>query len=134
MNGNPTSAKSCIFCKPELVVLENELAYVRRDSYPVSPGHLLVVTYRHIADYFDTTEEERAAMLKLVWQARDYLMDTHSPDAFNVGVNCGVAAGQSVPHVHIHLIPRYKGDMDDPRGGVRGVIPSKQKYKRRTES
>jgi diadenosine tetraphosphate (Ap4A) HIT family hydrolase len=114
----------------ELVVLENELAYVRRDSYPVSPGHLLVITFRHVADYFDTTEKERIAIMELVHEARDYLVKAHSPGGFNVGVNCGSTAGQSVPHVHIHLIPRYQGDMEDPRGGVRGVIPSKQKYQR----
>jgi len=123
-------AESCLLCTPQLIVLENELAYVCRDSYPVSPGHLLVVTVRHVADYFDTTENERIAIMELVHEAKDYLVKAHSPDGFNVGVNCGTAAGQSVPHVHIHVIPRYQGDMEDPRGGVRGVIPNKQKYHR----
>lgn len=134
MSGDPESTDPCRFCAPKSVVLENEWAYVRHDGYPVSPGHLLVITFRHVADYFNTTERERIAILELVHEARDYLLTTHSPDAFNVGVNCGAAAGQSVPHVHVHVIPRYQGDMEDPRGGVRGVIPGKQKYKRVAKS
>jgi len=128
--GNLKMTGHCPFCTPDPIIAENELAYVQHDSYPVSPGHLLVITFRHVADYFDTTEEERAAILKLIQEARDYLLRAHSPDGFNIGVNCGSAAGQSVPHVHFHVIPRYQGDMEDPRGGVRGVIPSKQKYHR----
>jgi diadenosine tetraphosphate (Ap4A) HIT family hydrolase len=119
----------CLFCTPDAVVLTNELAYVRRDSYQVSPGHLLIIPARHVADYFDTTDEERAAIVELIDQSRSWLMKEYGPDGFNVGVNCGRAAGQSVMHVHVHLIPRYAGDMEDPRGGVRGVIPGKQKYR-----
>ena len=87
-----------------------------------------MVPHRVYADYFDSTEEEIVGLQALVVAAQKLLDEKYSPDGFNVGINCGVAAGQTVPHMHIHVIPRYKDDMDDPRGGVRGVIPSKQKY------
>lgn len=119
---------ACLFCAPDAVELAGELVYARRDIYPVSPGHLLVVPYRHVSDYFDTTAEEKAAIIEMIDHARDWLRKEYSPDGFNIGLNCGTAAGQTVMHAHVHLIPRYVGDMDDPRGGVRGVIPGKQKY------
>lgn len=123
-----TKQTGCLFCNPAEVVLAGELVYARRDSFPVSPGHLLIIPHRHVADYFETTAQEQAAIVGMINRARDWLAREFSPDGFNVGVNCGKAAGQSVMHVHVHLIPRYTGDMDDPRGGVRGVIPDKQKY------
>lgn len=119
---------ACLFCSPDAVALSGELVYARRDSYPVSPGHLLIIPYRHVPDYFDTTLEEKAAIVEMIDRARDWLQNEYSPDGFNIGVNCGAEAGQSVMHTHVHLIPRYSGDMDNPRGGVRGVIPEKQKY------
>jgi len=119
---------TCPFCNPASVLLDNELAYVRRDDYPVSPGHVLILPYRHVPDYFDTTRAEKHAMLELIEAARQLLDAEHAPDGYNAGINCGTAAGQSVPHAHYHLIPRYHGDMENPRGGVRGVIPGKQKY------
>ena len=119
---------SCIFCNPGNALLENELAYARYDDHPVSPGHVLVLPHRHVADYFDTTQPEKHAMLELIEAARQLLDSEHAPDGYNLGINCGAAAGQSVPHVHYHLIPRYRGDMGNPRGGVRGVIPDRQKY------
>ena len=121
---------NCPFCLPDdsVVVLRNELCYARRDGYPVTKGHLLIVPFRHFANYFDASEEEIKEMSLLVAEARKILVQEHQPQGFNIGINVGAAAGQTVGHVHIHLIPRYEGDMDDPRGGVRGVIPEKQKY------
>lgn len=118
----------CLFCNPGSTLLDNALAFARYDNYPVSPGHVLILPYRHVADYFDTTQAERLAMLDLIEAAKRLLDREHTPDGYNLGINCGAAAGQSVPHVHYHLIPRYLGDMENPRGGVRGVIPDKQKY------
>ena len=112
--------------KPRLI--ENEIGFVIYDGFPVSEGHCLVVPHRIYANYFDSTEEEVRGLQSLVVDAQKLLREKYCPDGFNVGINCGEAAGQTVPHMHIHVIPRYKGDMDDPRGGVRGVIPAKQKY------
>jgi diadenosine tetraphosphate (Ap4A) HIT family hydrolase len=119
---------ACLFCNPGNALLENALAYARYDDYPVSPGHMLILPHRHVADYFDTTQAEKHAMLELIVAARQLLDSEYAPDGYNLGINCGAAAGQSVPHVHYHLIPRYLGDMENPRGGVRGVIPDRQKY------
>ena len=120
--------KPCPFCSKEGILFHNELGHVRYDRYPVNPGHMLVIPNRHVPDFFDTTQEEKSALLSLLDEARRLLMDSHAPDGFNVGINIGEPAGQTVMHVHIHLIPRYRGDMENPRGGVRGVIPSKQSY------
>ena len=118
----------CPFCRSQTIVIENELAYADYDTYPVSPGHCLIITRRHIAEYFQATEEEKAAIWALVDEMKVIIDRDYKPDGYNVGVNIGEAGGQSVPHIHIHMIPRYKGDMENPRGGVRGVIPHKQKY------
>ena len=118
----------CIFCNQEELILENELTWARYDRYPVSPGHLLIITKRHVADFFDTTLEERQALNNLSEEAKKMLDREYSPDGYNIGVNCGAAAGQTIMHLHIHLIPRYQGDIDNPRGGVRGVIPDKRIY------
>lgn len=122
------SADSCPFCSPDKILFENGLAYVKEDAYPVSPGHLLVIARRHAPDWFSLTPEEQAAMLDLLDRAKAYLDARYHPAGYNAGVNCGEAAGQTVPHVHLHLIPRYAGDCPDPRGGVRGVIPARQSY------
>jgi len=122
-----TTAK-CPFCSRNEDVLSNALAHARYDKYPVSDGHLLVIPNRHVSSYFDLTAEERIAMFELLDEARMLLDKDRKPDGYNIGINVGEAAGQSVWHVHAHLIPRYTGDTDDPRGGVRGVIPEKQKY------
>jgi len=116
---------TCPFCNPppERVVTKNTLAYARYDAFPVTPGHVLIIPFRHIPSFFDATEEERRAMFDLIDRCRDLLMEQHRPDGWNIGVNVGAAAGQTVPHLHLHLIPRYEGDSADPRGGVRGVIP-----------
>ena len=118
----------CIFCNQEELILENELTWARYDKYPVSPGHLLIITKRHVADFFDTTIEERRALNDLLQEAKKMLEREYSLDGYNIGVNCGEAAGQTIMHLHIHLIPRYQGDIDNPRGGVRGVIPDKRIY------
>ena len=119
---------NCIFCNQEEIVLENELAWARYDKYPVSPGHMLIITKRHVAEFFDTTIEERRALNDLLEECKKMLDREYSPDGYNIGVNCGAAAGQTIMHLHIHLIPRYQGDIDNPRGGVRGVIPDKRIY------
>ena len=105
------------------------LAYAIRDNYPVSPGHTLIIPHRHIPTWFDATRDEHLAILDLIDQVRaDLLATPNPPDAFNIGINSGPAAGQTVPHLHVHVIPRYTGDVDDPRGGVRFVIPHKANY------
>jgi diadenosine tetraphosphate (Ap4A) HIT family hydrolase len=121
-------APICPFCHPEDVLLKNELAYAIADKFPVNPGHLLIIPKRHIADFFLISNAEKVALLTLLDEAKHYLDGEHAPAGYNVGINVGEVAGQTIPHVHIHLIPRYKGDMESPRGGVRGVIPSKQSY------
>ena len=95
------------------------------DGYPVSPGHVLITTRRHVEDFFDTTAEERVAIMEALCRARNVLANA---DGFNIGVNVGQAGGQTVAHVHVHLIPRYRGDVPDPRGGVRWVLPQKAGY------
>ena len=122
------SQKVCPFCDIHDPVISNQLAYVTYDSYPVSNGHLLIIPVRHVADYFDMTPEEKTAVMELVEQGKALLDQELKPDGYNVGINSGSAAGQTVMHAHVHLIPRYRADTDDPRGGVRAVIPEKQKY------
>lgn len=109
-------------------IFENKVGFVVEDIYPVSKGHMLIIPHREYQDYFQSTLEEFTGLNELLIQAKNYVQEKFSPDGFNVGINCGENAGQTVMHMHIHLIPRYKNDVDDPRGGVRGVIPSKQKY------
>jgi len=120
----------CPFCRPVPgeVVLENDLCYARYDKFPVNPGHLLLIPFRHVAGFFEATDEEQAALLALVREAKDLLDERFHPDGYNIGVNVGTAAGQTVMHLHVHVIPRYAGDMEDPRGGVRGVIPERREY------
>lgn len=124
--------QNCPFCGNPDIVIENEWAFAHFDSYPVNIGHCLIITHRHVAEYFQATAEEKAAIWALVDEMKAIIDEKYNPDGYNVGVNVGETAGQSVPHLHIHMIPRYKGDMEDPRGGVRGVIPHKQKYVRGT--
>lgn len=124
------SALTCPFCTlpASRIVDENELAVVVRDGFPVSPGHTLIIPHRHIESFFDLAGEERTAMLTLLDSAKTELETEFHPDGYNIGINDGVAAGQTVAHLHIHLIPRYRGDRDDPRGGVRWVLPDKAQY------
>jgi len=108
--------------------MRNDWAYVLFDKNPVTPGHCLIIPFRHVADYFATTEQERQAMLALADRAKQMLEKDYDPRGYNLGINVGEVAGQSVGHVHLHLIPRYPGDVQNPRGGVRGVIPARQNY------
>lgn len=124
------SEHNCPFCKVDSkkILFENELSLAFFDAYPVSLGHTLIVPKRHVASFFELSKNEREAIDALIFKVQDYLNSTFKPDGFNLGVNVGVAAGQSVMHVHVHVIPRFTGDMANPKGGVRGVIPGKQKY------
>jgi diadenosine tetraphosphate (Ap4A) HIT family hydrolase len=121
---------SCPFCKLDSsrVILENEHAVVVYDGYPVSPGHSLIIPKRHISSFFETDPEERSALLQLLDDMRMAILRERKPDGFNVGINDGEVAGQTVLHLHIHLIPRYLGDMPDPRGGIRWLFPDKAIY------
>jgi diadenosine tetraphosphate (Ap4A) HIT family hydrolase len=117
--------KHCPFCE----VIEGDRAALRTtgaaafpDAFPVSPGHTLVVPTRHVADFFDLDADEQADVWRLVAEVRSRLAAEHAPDGFNVGLNAGAAAGQTVSHAHVHVIPRYRGDVADPRGGVRWLI------------
>ena len=112
----------CELCVLANVVAENAGAYARYESNSLAPGHVIVVPRRHVADFFEMTAAEQAAVLELLNKARRIIGEKHSPDGFNIGVNVGKAAGQSRMHVHVHLIPRYKGDVPDPAGGVRCVL------------
>lgn len=124
--------KDCLFCKwkneKEKIILENEYAFARFDEFPVSKGHVLFMTKRHVKDFFETTLEEKNAIFDLMEKAKEIVDSNYNPDGYNIGMNCGVAAGQSVMHIHVHLIPRFNRDVENPRGGIRGVIPKKQNY------
>ncbi len=122
------SPNSCPFCTPDRIIFENDLAYVRADEFPVSLGHLLVISKRHVHDWFSLTPAEQAAMTDLLNIAKKYLDEKYHPAGYNVGVNCGESAGQTIFHVHLHLIPRYVGDSPNPRGGIRAVIRARQSY------
>lgn len=122
------SNKECVFCQMKDYILENELAYAIYDKYPVGKGHMLFIPKRHVKDFFDITKEEREAIFELIDEGKKLLDEKYSPDSYNVGINCGEHAGQTIMHVHVHLIPRYIGDIKNPTGGVRGVIPEKMKY------
>ena len=113
---------NCELCVPADAVAENDAAYARLDSNSLAPGHVIVVPRRHVADFFDLTGAEQAAVLALLNEARRIIHAKHKPDGYNVGVNIGRAAGQNRMHVHVHLIPRRKGDVSDPTGGVRCVL------------
>ena len=120
----------CPFCSIESlsVQYQDDLCFTLRDAHPVSRGHTLVIPRRHIASFFDATGTEWTAMMAALGAARDNLQREFAPDGYNIGINDGPAAGQTVPHLHIHLIPRYKGDCADPRGGIRWLLPGEAKY------
>ena len=124
----------CIFCKirKEELQFENQLAYSSIDSYPVSEFHSLIVPKRHIETYFELTNEEIQACNELILKTKEKILKQDSSvKGFNIGTNVGKSAGQSIMHCHIHLIPRREGDVENPQGGVRSVIPKKQYYKRK---
>jgi diadenosine tetraphosphate (Ap4A) HIT family hydrolase len=122
---------SCPFCarlQGEDLLAENELAVAFTDAFPLTPGHALIVPRRHEPDYFALSEAEQEAMWRLVPQVRGIIKENHRPDGFNIGLNAGEAAGQTIGHAHLHVIPRYKGDVEDPRGGIRWILPEKAPY------
>jgi diadenosine tetraphosphate (Ap4A) HIT family hydrolase len=127
---------SCPFCTPQpnRIFLESDLILGLWDGFPVSPGHALLVPRRHVADWFDATADEQAALTGAISRARMLIEERAAlegrpkPDGYNVGFNAGAAAGQTVFHLHVHVIPRYAGDTSDPRGGIRHVIPAKAVY------
>ena len=124
----------CLFCNSKIsgIAHENDLAYASYDIYPVSELHCLIIPKRHVIDYFDLTDEELVAcndLIKIIKE--EVLIKDKNVKAFNIGTNAGKIAGQSIMHCHIHLIPRREGDVENPQGGVRSVIPQKQHYKRK---
>tara|TARA_Y100001970_G_C13852622_1_gene660065 strand:+ start:188 stop:580 length:393 start_codon:yes stop_codon:yes gene_type:complete len=123
--------EKCLFCNKakQKIIFSNKLFFVVRDSYPVTKLHTLIIPHRHVSNFFDLHDKELNNLNDILKKQRLLLLSLDKKiTSFNVGVNAGKDAGQSVMHCHIHLIPRRKGDIKNPRGGVRGVIPSKQKY------
>ena len=122
--------RECPFCfpSPDVVVFEDALVRALWDAFPVSPGHILVTTKRHVADWFASSPAEQQSLIESLSRARNEILKQFTPDGFNIGVNVGAEAGQTIPHLHVHVIPRYRGDVRDPRGGVRYVIPAKANY------
>ena len=120
----------CLFCSPaqDEIVLRNDCCYARLDRYPISKGHMLILPFRHEPCFFLMTAEEKEAAFELLLRAKSKLDSEFHPDGYNVGINIGEAAGQTVAHAHIHVIPRYAGDVPNPRGGVRFIIPNKARY------
>ena len=124
-------SSDCLFCNipQERIVLENDLAYVARDGYPVTEMHSLVVPKRHVKEYFDLTKDELLACDQLIRSLKEEISNSDSSvDGLNIGMNAGESAGQTIFHCHIHLIPRRTGDVENPRGGVRSIIPGKGDY------
>jgi diadenosine tetraphosphate (Ap4A) HIT family hydrolase len=106
----------------------NDLCYARWDKYPVSKGHLLIIPFRHTPNFFSMTDDERRAAVDLIGECKKIIEEKSRPDGYNIGFNVGEAGGQTVMHCHCHVIPRYAGDVENPRGGVRGVVPGKRGY------
>ncbi len=123
-------ANDCPFCNPseDRIFLRGDQVLGLWDAYPVSPGHALLVPRRHMPTWFEATAAEQVALVGAINDAKAVIEKTHRPDGYNIGINCGAAAGQTVFHLHIHLIPRSQGDVGDPRGGVRHVIADKANY------
>ena len=124
----------CLFCNSKIsgIAHENDLAFASYDTYPVSEFHCLIIPKRHVIDYFELTDEELVACNDLIKVIKEeILIKDKNVKAFNIGTNAGKIAGQSIMHCHIHLIPRREGDVENPQGGVRSVIPQKQHYKRK---
>lgn len=120
----------CPFCtlSDDRIIATNKSVIVIRDAYPVSLGHTLLISQRHVSSLFDLTSDEQSDLFVLLEQAKIALDEECHPDGYNIGINEGESAGQTVPHLHIHLIPRYDGDQVDPRGGIRWIFPEKADY------
>ena len=112
----------------ERILFRGNNFFIIYDSYPVSDGHCLIISNEVKETYFDLSDEEKMDLDSMIEKAKEIIEEIRSPDGYNIGMNCGIAAGQTVMHFHCHVIPRYIGDMEEPRGGVRGVIPQKQNY------
>ena len=125
------AGEECRFCRSKpgrSVMVEGKFGFAAYDKHPANPGHFLVIPYRHFSDYFDITAEESEELWQLVAEGRRQVDEKHNPDGYNIGINIGRWAGQSIPHLHIHVIPRYQGDVENPKGGVRSVIPRNKLY------
>lgn len=125
--------KTCFFCsvlgkKDELFICENSTFFARYDVFPVTKGHSLIVPKKHTLSFFDLSPDELADFYDLIKKVREIVQEKYNPDAFNIGINEGREAGRTVDHLHMHLIPRYKGDVPNPTGGVRNIIPGKGDY------
>ena len=125
-----STTAGCQFCHldPSKQLFSNDSAIAIADGFPLSRGHSLIIPRRHFPSLFEATEKEMESLWELLAKTRAYLTTQYHPDGFNIGINDGIAAGQTVMHLHIHLIPRYSGDAEDPRGGIRWVIPDKARY------
>ena len=121
---------SCVFCemKPGSIIADTELSLAINDRYPVSRGHTLIMPRRHVASIFELTDSEYTDILSLMRQVKAQHVAEYQPDGWNIGINDGVAAGQTIMHLHLHVIPRYVGDVEDPRGGIRHLFPSRARY------
>jgi diadenosine tetraphosphate (Ap4A) HIT family hydrolase len=120
----------CAFCNiaPERIIAESQLTFTIRDGFPISPGHTLIISKRHFCSFFEATPQEEHELIRALHGAKLQLDFEFSPMGYNIGINDGSAAGQTIAHLHIHLIPRYEDDVKDPRGGVRWIIPDKAAY------
>ena len=114
--------------EPSKILYKNDFFFIIKDGFPVNPGHLLIISNHVRKDYFHLTQAEKENLNEVILTAKEIIEREHQPDGFNIGMNCGEVAGQTVFHFHCHLIPRYAGDMENPRGGVRHVIPERGKY------
>jgi diadenosine tetraphosphate (Ap4A) HIT family hydrolase len=120
----------CAFCDIDqsTILLNSTYWFCIYDKYPVSNGHILIILHRHVVSFFDITTQEYESLFDMINRVKVSLDQLYNPSAYNIGINIGEISGQTIPHVHVHVIPRYFGDVKDPKGGVRGVIPSKQYY------
>lgn len=121
---------ACPFCtlEEQLIVAQNETSLAFRDAFPVANGHTLVIPRQHVTSIFDLSADDQARLWKLAAEVRSLLLEEFAPVAFNIGINDGEAAGQTVAHAHIHVIPRFRGDVPDPRGGIRWILPERSAY------
>lgn len=130
--------RKCLFCdrdnfKEHRIIFENELFYARWDNFPISKGHAEIVPKKHIISFFDLSKEELIQMFDLLKRTKQLIEEKYRPDGYNIGINEGKAAGRTINHLHIHIIPRYFGDVFNPIGGVRNIIPEKGDYTRRRQ-